>query len=172
MRSADRLERAFLQHPQQFDLGFEGNIADFIEKECAPVSHLKSPGSVAMGAGVGPFHVAEQLTLVQTGASCPTMDADDRSASTRAVFMDRLGEQLFAGAALAADQNRRLTVGDFPDRLQNLSDCRAAPFDQTATKRIGLLARASSPCRPVISDCSIEICRCCSAIFSTLSRSS
>ena len=65
----DRLDRAqaqdflFLEDSQQFRLGPQGQVGDFIQEESAPVGRLEFPSFRGAGAGKGPFLVAEEFAL-------------------------------------------------------------------------------------------------------------
>ena len=70
------------------------------------------------------------------------IDLDERPAGTPAVAMDRFGDELLAGAALAGDQHRRVGRGDASHQLQDAQQPRVLA-DQVAevVPPIQLLAR-------------------------------
>jgi hypothetical protein len=63
--------------------------------------------------------VAEQLALQQRLRQRGAGDANERLAAARAVLVQRLREQLLAGAALAEQQHRRAARRDLADRLEH-----------------------------------------------------
>jgi len=62
---AHTLDDLFLQHPQEFDLGRQWQIADLVEKDVAAAGHLESPLAAAVGARERPLHMTEQFALQQ-----------------------------------------------------------------------------------------------------------
>ena len=59
LRRADRPHYTFLQHTQQFDLQRQGHVADFIEKQGAPVGGLDQTSACCCRAGEGTARVTE-----------------------------------------------------------------------------------------------------------------
>src|SRR5215471_8835640 len=62
-RAAEALELLLLEHPQQFRLELESNLADFIEEESAAIRHLEPAHLLADRPREGAALVAEQLAL-------------------------------------------------------------------------------------------------------------
>src|ERR687892_202905 len=54
LRSAQPLERPFLQQPQQLDLDRGGELADLIEEKGSPLRQLDSARLAGRGPGEGP----------------------------------------------------------------------------------------------------------------------
>ena len=59
LRTADPFKAAVLDHPQDFFLGFERNLSDFVQKEAAVVSGLKATEALPAGSGKSPGFMAE-----------------------------------------------------------------------------------------------------------------
>jgi hypothetical protein len=110
--TADRLERPFLQHAQELDLGVERNIADFIEKQRPSVGGLKTSDFIAVSSGERPLDVSEQLAFEQSGCESAAVNADQRSIAAGAVLVNGLCQQFLARSTLAANQDGRLTGRD------------------------------------------------------------
>src|SRR5204863_2777316 len=70
--------------------------------------------AVADGAGEGPAHVPEELRFEQRGGERGTVDRLEGRFAARALGVDRPGDELLAGAGLAADQDRALGAGHPP----------------------------------------------------------
>ena len=71
-----------------------------------PGGTLEPAGLLAVGAGEGAALVAEELALDQALGQCPAIDPDERAGRATRVAVQRGGDQLLAGAALADDQDR------------------------------------------------------------------
>ena len=122
--AADALELALLQRAQQLGLRLERHVADLVEEQRAAVGGLELAFAARDGAGEGAALVAEQLALDQLAAERGAVHLDQRLAAARAAVVQRVGHQLLAGAALAADQHGDVGVGDLGDGLE---DARASP---------------------------------------------
>ena len=173
------------KHAQQLGLHLQADVADLVEEQRAAVGRLEAADLVADGAGERALDVAEQLAFQQSRRQGGAVDLDEGLAGPRAVLVDGPGQQLLAGAALAADQHGRRAGGHLAHQLQ----AAAAPagWSRSSLPRsamggwprgvtgsswpVGLsfsirriprfLVRASWLCRA-------RMRRCCSAIFSTL----
>ena len=101
--SSERAEDLRLQRQRQ--------IADLVEKQRAVVRHLEFPRFARDGAGEGPFLVTEQLRLEQVLGNGCAVDGDEGRVAARAEHVQRPGEQLLAGPALAFDEHGRISRG-------------------------------------------------------------
>jgi hypothetical protein len=63
----DGLELVFLQHPKQFGLRLEGELAHFIEEQRSSLRELEPADAAIQGTGESAFHVTEQLAFHKTG---------------------------------------------------------------------------------------------------------
>jgi hypothetical protein len=61
--AADPAERLALQQPQQFDLLRQRDVADFVEKQSAPLGGLHQARLCPVRSGKRTLHVAEQLAF-------------------------------------------------------------------------------------------------------------
>src|SRR5258707_6745113 len=59
--AAHRLEAAVLQDPQQLGLKLQGQLADLVEEQGAPVRHLEAPLPVAIRAGESALDLTDTL---------------------------------------------------------------------------------------------------------------
>src|SRR6185295_8388364 len=73
--------------------------------------------------------VAEQLAFDQLAAERGAVHLDHRLAAARAAVVQRVGDQLLAGAALAADQHRHVGIGHLGDDIEDAAHARAAADD-------------------------------------------
>ena len=107
-RAAQPLELALLQHAQQLDLRRQVQLADLVEEQRAALGQLEAALLRRVGAGERAFLVAEQLRLDQILRQRRAADLDERLLRPRRVVVDGVGDQLLAGARLAAQQHRRV----------------------------------------------------------------
>ena len=105
LRAADARERALLEDAQQLGLRARVHLADLVEEDRAAVGALEVAELARVRVGEGAALVAEQLALEQVLGDGGAVDRHQRAAGARAVVVDRLGDDLFAGAALAGEQH-------------------------------------------------------------------
>ena len=118
---ADPADLARLEEPEQLDLHALVELADLVEEERAAVGDLEQPLAVGVGAGEGPFAVAEELALDEVLGQGAAVDRDEGVAGAAALVVEVAGDQLLAGAGLAQDHHagigRRDRVDQAADRL-------------------------------------------------------
>ena len=107
-RAADTFEAPFLERAQDLGLQRERQIADFVEEERPAVRHLELAGLARHGAGESALFVAEELGLEERLGNRRAIDGDKRRLGSRAERVQRAGEELLAGPALALEQHRRV----------------------------------------------------------------
>ena len=122
--AAEPLELALLQHAQQLDLGREVQLADLVEKQRAALGQLEAPFLRRVRAGERAFLVAEQLRFDQILRQRRAADLDERLLGARRVVVDRVRDQLLAGAGFAAQQHGRVGRRDLGDLLVDLAASR------------------------------------------------
>ena len=118
--AADAADLFFLQGTQDFCLQRNVKFADLVQKQRAVVGDLKQAFFVRNGSGERAFFVAEQLGFEQVFVDRGTVYGLKYLARTQAVGVDRPRDQLFAGAAFAADEDGRIGLGDLDDQLFDL----------------------------------------------------
>ena len=80
----------------------------------------------AVRAGEGALLVAEQLALDQLARDRGHVDRDERPGAALAEIVQRAGDQLLAGAALAGDHDRQVGAHQPGDRAVDLLHRRRA----------------------------------------------
>ncbi len=111
LRRANAQHFALLNHPQQAGLRLKWHLTNLIQKQRAAVRQLKLTGRAAASrAGKSTIDIAKQLALHQIARQRATVDGDKRLLRAQAGIVDRLSKQLFAGAALAGQQNGAVTA--------------------------------------------------------------
>ena len=103
--AADALERPLLQEAQQLHLRGQGDLAHLVEEERAAVGLLEAALAPGDRAGERALLVAEELALQERLAERRAVEPHERRLGARAGAVDRLGDQLLAGAALAVDEH-------------------------------------------------------------------
>ena len=132
---ADAAELAVLQQLQQLGLQAQVELGDFVEKEGAAMGHFHAPRLRSVGAGEGAFFVSEEFAFQQRAGDRRTIDFDERTAPPRRKPVDHTGDDVFAGAAFALNQNRNVGAGDFVQAVaQRLHDLRATEYDRFGRK--------------------------------------
>jgi hypothetical protein len=124
-----RLEAPFLEYAQHLGLGLRRHVADLVEEDRAAVRRLELADAARVGAGERALLVTEELALDQLARDRGAVHRDEGARAACAALVERLGDELLAGAALAADQHREIGLGDLLDRLEDLAH-RAALADQ------------------------------------------
>ena len=101
LRVADALELALLQRAEQLHLQVGRRGVDFVEEDRAGVGRFEAAGAVVDRAGERAADVAEELAFEQAFAQRAAVDADERPIAALAQLVDRVGDQLLAGARFA-----------------------------------------------------------------------
>ena len=110
--AADPLELPGLEHAQELGLRGRAELADLVEEQGAAVGLLELALAPGLRAGERPALVAEQLGLDQGLGQRRAVDPNERLPRPRRVVMQRVGDQLLAGAALAPDHDGGIGAHD------------------------------------------------------------
>ncbi len=105
LHSAQVHEALVLQHAQQLGLRLHRHVADFVEEDRAAVGHLEQALLAADRAGEGALDVAEEGGLQQVARHGAGVDRHKGAVLARRVGVNRLCDQLLAGAAFALQQD-------------------------------------------------------------------
>ena len=103
-RGPERRHLALGQHAQQAGLGGERHVADLVEEERAAIGLLNEAGPGLGRPGEGAGLVAEQLGLDQGLGQGRAIDRDEGLVGAPRRAVQGAGEELLAGAGLAADE--------------------------------------------------------------------
>src|SRR5262249_16723974 len=104
---AEPPELPLLQHAEQLHLRGRRHLADLIEEERAAIGELEAALPPIGRAGERAFLVAEDLALEKRLGNRGAVDRHERKRGARAELMNRLRDELLAGARFAGDQPRR-----------------------------------------------------------------
>ena len=100
----------------------ERDLADLVEEQRPFVGEFEDAALLRLGVGEGAFLVAEQFAFEQGFGNCRAVDGDERLGAAHAPVVQRLGDQVLAGAVLAFEQDgRRLARGDAADEAHDLA---------------------------------------------------
>src|ERR1019366_10155625 len=103
--AAEAFEFALLQHAEKLDLDCGRNIADFIEKERALVGEFKLARLARDRARECSLFVAEEFAFQKILWNCRAVDLDEWAGGAARLFVNGAGDQVFANAALSAQQH-------------------------------------------------------------------
>ena len=132
---ADPLDLAVLEHAQQLHLDAERQLADLVEEDGAAVRRLEQPLAVAVGAGEGAAHVAEELALEERRCERGAVADDERPVAERREPVERARHELLARAALAGHKRGGGVAGEALDEGEHLEHALRArddPFERHA----------------------------------------
>ncbi len=130
---ADAPEGTGLQQPQQLHLHPERNVAEFVEEERAAPGRLDQTDAPAGRAGERSFLMTEQLAFEQRLGQTGAIDRDERPLGAAARIVDRLRDELLAGAGLALQHGRRIGRSNAGHLFEHAAKCRRA-----ADQRMGV----------------------------------
>src|SRR5689334_21062891 len=118
---SDALDFAFLQHPQQRDLDFCRQVADFVQENCPAIGRFKTPEPALRRACEGALLVTKELGSDQRGRDGGAIHADKRLLGSSRPLVDGAGDQFLSRAGLAQNQNRGIGRGHLGDLTQHLA---------------------------------------------------
>src|SRR3984957_2748321 len=103
--AADRSEALFFERAQNLGLRLQAHVSDFVEKERTSAGLLEFTFFVGGCARERSFVVTEEFALDEIFGDGGAVDLDESLILAQALAVDGVGDQLFAGAGLAVDQN-------------------------------------------------------------------
>ena len=121
-------------------MGVEGDIADFIEEDRSAVGRFKDSFVGGDGAGERPFDVAKEGGFEEVGGEAARVDSDEGLFGAGGIGMNRLGDEFFAGAGFAGDEDGGAGGRDLGDKVEHLEHPLA--FADNIGERIALLEGA------------------------------
>ena len=103
--AANAPDHLVFQHAQQFGLQQRRKLANFVEKQRASVRRLEQALLHLLGVGERAFFVAEKFGFHQRLGNRGAVDGDERFVLAGTFIVNGLGDEVFAGAAFALNQN-------------------------------------------------------------------
>src|SRR5208337_2226043 len=110
-------------------LQFQGQIADFVQKESAPVGQLEAPLGLSACPREGASFVAEEFALQQGPRDCGAVQLYKWALPARTLVVNGAGDDLLAGAGFALNQGHRIAFCDHADQSQNFLKSRTEADD-------------------------------------------
>src|SRR5262245_5869425 len=120
---------ALLDHAQELRLHRARHLADLVQEDGALLGRLEEAAAVLDRAREGAAPMPEELALEQRILECGAIDGEERSVGTRALAMDRAGDELLAGPGLALDQDRDRRRGSTLHQAEHVGHPRAGADD-------------------------------------------
>jgi hypothetical protein len=111
LRSAEALELAILQKPEELGLERQRQLANLVQKKGAALGELDAPGLARDGPSKRAFLVPEQLTFQQRLGQRRAIDLDEGLSGSGALLVNCACHELLAGAAFAAHEHQRAAGG-------------------------------------------------------------
>ena len=139
--AAHALDLPLLERSQNLGLHRERHIADLVEKERAAVRGLEPAAPGPDGPGKSAPFMAEQLGLQQPLRNGGAIDGDQRSVFSHARSVNRLRQQILAGAALAFDQYRDIRARHPLHGVQHTNERIASSDEAFEASRLRRLER-------------------------------
>ena len=116
--AAEMHEAAVLQDAQDLGLHVHAHGADFVEEERAAVGDFEEAFFRGDGGGERAALVAEERGFEQIGGDGAGVDGDEGLVAAGRVGVDGLGDELFAGAAFALDEDGGAAGRDLRDEVE------------------------------------------------------
>ncbi len=102
------------------DVGLE--FADFVEEEGAAIGEFEAADFALVCAGEGTAFVAKQFTFKQIVGERGAVDGDKRLVGAGGEAVERAGDEFFACAGGALDEDGGLCGGDLFDQFEDAAD--------------------------------------------------
>src|SRR5438105_3062398 len=102
------LDLMILKKSEQARLHRQRHFTDFIKKYCSSIRNFQLAFFARNGSRESALFMAKEFTLQKRFRKCCTIDGDERRRGSWTVVMNRVRRQLFAGTALATNQNRNV----------------------------------------------------------------
>ena len=113
--AAEALHHVVFEDAEELGLKGEGEGCDLVEEEGAGVGEFDLAGAGFGGAGEGSAFAAEEFGLDEVLGEGGAVEADVGLVGARAEGDEGAGDELFAGAAFAADEDVDVAAGDLLD---------------------------------------------------------
>jgi hypothetical protein len=121
MPSADSLDRALLEEPEELHLQGEAQLSDFVQKERSLVRLFQLAHALGVSAGERSALMTEELRLEQCLGDRATVDGHERALLAKAAPVNGPRDELLARPTLALDQHRRVRLGHALDKREDFA---------------------------------------------------
>src|SRR5262249_54451591 len=120
-RATDPSYAPTFEDPQQTRLKIERELPDFIEKEGATSGAFEGADMGRNGSGKRASFVSEKLAFGQVGDDRTAVEDNERSISSGALIVQRMGEHVFSGTRLPKESYRYLRFGETIEQIEHLT---------------------------------------------------
>jgi hypothetical protein len=125
----DRAHDALFEDAEELGLRREGQVTDLVEEQRAALGREEAAGARVHRTREGALHVTEQLGFDESLGQRGAVDRDERLGAAVRRAVRGAGEQLFARAGLAGDQDAAVRVGHATDGVEGIDDLRRLAHD-------------------------------------------
>src|SRR5580692_8796108 len=126
---SESLEFVLLEHSQERHLSVRRQLAEFIQKNCAPLRQLEAPQPSLQRTGKGSLLMTEKLRCNQTRWDRRAVYAHKVSPVSKRLLVNSPRNQLFACPRFPLDKHRTVRRRDHPDHLPYFCHARTRPQD-------------------------------------------
>ena len=123
-RTAQTLEGALLQHPQELALRAGRKGRDFIQNDGAVAAQLEAAKLTLDGPGQGTAFMAEEFALDKLRWKAGAIDLEIGSIAARSQLVNQACQMILSSAAFAGDEQSGGGGGHFLCELQQAQRCR------------------------------------------------
>ena len=134
----DSADHPILHHPQQLSLEGQGHFGEFVEEQRPAARRLEQPELVPVRPGKRALAMPEHLRLEEGLGQRGAVNRHQGLLGAPAVLVNEVGNDLFAGAAFAADENRGVRRRHLPSQFDRLAEQGGNP-DHHAGVAVALL---------------------------------
>ena len=128
--AADPADRTIFKEPEHLDLGCQGKLGNFIQKQQPILRQFQITGlSLFMGAGKSAFFIPEQLRFNKRFGNGPAVDFDHGLSGPVRMLVNEICNQFFAGAGFAQNQGGGIHLADFDGLLEQFCHAGASGDD-------------------------------------------
>ena len=113
--AADPLEFLFLQDPQERDLHFRRQLADFVEEDRSAIRRLETSDPLLQGSRERALFVAEQLAGDEFGRERRTIHLHESTPRARRPPVDGVCDEFLSRTRFSGDQYGRIGRGNAID---------------------------------------------------------
>src|SRR5271166_5482850 len=137
--AAQALEFLFLQDTQQFGLQCRWNVAHLVEEKRTFIGQLETANLLRDGSGERALLVAKKLAFQQIQWNGGAVQPHERTSAPRTNVVNRVRDELLAGARFSLDQHSRTGGRDPFDLFEHGFQSRAVADDLLESARVRIL---------------------------------
>src|SRR5208282_3052251 len=117
--SSQAFELLVLQNAQQLGLQLQRNISNLVQQQSAFVGQFQPAQFLAYGSGKRSLLVAEQFAFQKSGGNGGAIHLDEVAVTAAAHTVNHAGDEFFASAGFAGNEDGGIGVGNDGGVVQN-----------------------------------------------------